>query len=968
MRPHQFLLSLLTLAANTAYAQGVVNKSLLAPPTERAVPTWTTTTFEQVQAAVVFVAIEVDGERDKFLIKRPSTGIVVDASGLVLTFHHLVKELEGATDKRLFVQLNDAGNTELDAKVVAHDVASGLVLLKVAPPADGLQVAKFGSDRPDTGEPVLVISRPEGKDMLAFAGVASNALSSTTLDGKSFEKSEVFLTDSRNDERCDGGAVFGADGCFLGLFATEHVKRDVRDAKLEDLQKPSFGVVVPAGRIRAALAKPFAKASNATLQKAPQRAKHRFATAVAKVAPSIVGVCSEAGGWPKLGPKDPGCVQRHDRIGSAVVLTKSGLVVCNAHVCRGDGDLQVKIGGKLFAAEVVKQSRASNLALLQVDLKGKQLQPAECAPDDDVDLGEAMLAVARPLGTELLVSGGVISAMRGREGGRIQADANLGNQNGGGAVIDAAGRVIGICDAGREDPIARAFRMRGEVTTKESNLSTFLGIRQVRKVFRGVLDEEADLADSIMTPVAASVAQQQARRAALRDMVKTTSGAMLNIYVARNIAEADPDDPFPPEPRWMPMSLGSGVIIDRSGLAVSNWHVVDSGVNPDGSSNERHRITARVFGGKEYEVRVLSISREDDLSLLQLVLEEGEEVYAVELGNSETLGVGESVAAIGNPHGRANTITYGVVSAKGQGIRVKGRFNKLKHVIETDAAINGGNSGGALLDMDGRLVGINSAGGGTFNNVGYSIAVDHVRSQLTGLLMSAYKLRSVDLGMRLLDEDGEVAVMDVDERGPAALAGVQSGDRITSFAGTAITWSPGFAKTLALQTAGTELPLEVDRAGQKKSLTIKPMAPEVWGIIKQSGMLVRDLQYAEDPDRVRLAAIALHRAFTGDKAGAPRAIPEQAVVIERVFAQDQGNSDMQPGDLLLAIEFRNATDDRPVLEAIDSAAELRDIFSDRLIGKTKGKDHYKFAAEYKAWVARGNEVLVITVRAKRLFW
>ena len=158
MRPHLFLLSLLSLAANTAYAQGVVNKSLLAPPTERAVPTWTTTTFEQVQAAVVFVAIEVDGERDKFLINRPSTGIVVDASGLVLTFHHLVKELEGATDKRLFVQLNDAGNTELDAKVVFHDVASGLVLLKVAPPADGLQVAKFGSDRPDTGEPVLVVS------------------------------------------------------------------------------------------------------------------------------------------------------------------------------------------------------------------------------------------------------------------------------------------------------------------------------------------------------------------------------------------------------------------------------------------------------------------------------------------------------------------------------------------------------------------------------------------------------------------------------------------------------------------------------------------------------------------------------------------------------------------------------------------------------------------------------------------
>jgi hypothetical protein len=343
-------------------------------------------------------------------------------------------------------------------------------------------------------------------------------------------------------------------------------------------------------------------------------------------------------------------------------------------------------------------------------------------------------------------------------------------------------------------------------------------------------------------------------------------------------------------------------------------------------------------------------------------------VHAVELGNSENLGIGEAVAAIGNPHGRANTITYGVVSAKGQGIRVKGRFNKLKHVIETDAAINGGNSGGALLDMNGRLVGINSAGGGTFNNVGYSIAVDHVRNQLTGLLMQAYKLRSCDLGLRVIDDAGKVAVMDVDERGPAALAGVKSGDRITSFAGVPITWSPGFAKTLMQQTAGAELPLVVERAGQKKSLTVKPMAPEVWGVIKQSGMVVRDFRYVESPERVRLASVALHRAFTGNKTGAPRVIPEQVVVIDRVFAQDQGNPDLMPGDLLLALEFRNATDGRPMLEPIDSVAELRDIFSDRLIGKTEGQDHYKFAAEYKAWVARGNDVKVLTVRAKRLFW
>lgn len=968
MRPHLFVVSLLSLLGNSLFAQGVVNPSLLSAPTEPAVGTWTSRTFEEVQESVVFVAIEVDGPRGKFLIERPSTGVVMDASGLVLTLYRLVKELEGASDKRLFVQLNDASNTQLDAEVVMHDSDTGLALLRVTPPIDGLQAASMGSDRPDTGEPVLVVARPEGKDMLAFAGVASNALAPVALAGRPLAIDAVFLSDSRNDERCEGAAVFGADASLLGIYVTEHIKKDVQEPKLEDLKQPSFGVVLNAASIRKAVASQLAGGTNTTVKRVPRRAAHVYAKAVELVEPSVVGVLSTDGDWPDLGAMDPGCMQRYPGLGSGVVLTKSGLVVANSHVCRG-GSLRIKIAGKIYEAEVVKTNRNSNLSLLRAKLPaGASLQPAVFAGENDVDLGEAILAVGRPMGTDLVVSGGVISAFRAREGGRIQADANLGNANGGGAIIDAAGRVIGISDAGRVDPIEQAFRQRGDGAQQESNLSTFVGINQVRKVFRGVLDKEADIAASIVAPAMPTADQETARASELRDMVKLTSAAMLNIYVARNVAVADPDDPFPPEPKWRPMSLGSGVIIDRSGLAVSNWHVVDDGTNADGSSNDRHRITARVFGGKEYEVKVLSISREDDLSLLQLVLAEGEEVHAVELGNSENLGVGEAVAAIGNPHGRANTITSGVISAKGQGIRVKGRFNKLKHVLETDAAINGGNSGGALLDMNGRLIGINSAGGGTFNNVGYSIAVDHVRSQLTGLLMMAYKLRSVDLGMRILDDEGKVVVLDVDERGPAAAVGIRSGDRIQSFAGVKITWSPGFAKVLLAQEAGVEIPIVVERNGQKKSLVVRPMSPEVWALIRQSGIKARNFSYVENPELVRLAAIELHRAFTGDKKGEPHVIPSQVVIVERCFEQDQGNSDLKPGDLLLALEFTNATDGRAVLEPIDSVAELRDIFSDLLIGKTKGQDHYKFAAEYKAWVARGDTVLQVTVRAKRLFW
>jgi|GEM_PF-948202 len=942
------------LAPTSALAQGVVNDSLLRPPTAEAASTWSSRTFERVQAAVVYVAVEVDGPRGAFTIERASSGVVVSDDGYILTFRRLVEEAAGAADKRLKVRFNDASNTELAAALVRSDEQTGLALLKVDVPAAGVQSARLASGMPSYGEPALVVARPEGAEMLAFSGVASRALSSVTLDGHRFDRGELFLTDSRNDMRCDGAGVFSADGYLLGMYSAEHVRRNVQEPKLEDLKRPSFGVVVPASRARSAFARELAPAPVAR-----SRPLHAWAAAVAKVAPSVVGVYSVGSDWPKPGADDPGCVMRRIGLASGVVAARGGLVLTNAHVCRGD-KVWVKVGDRVYEAEVVKRSSRSNLALLRVALPANvRLTPAEFGADDDVRLGEAMLAVGNPTGDGVVVTGGVISAMRSREGGRVQADANLGNQNGGGAIIDASGRVVGIGDAGRVDPIDVAYRMRGDGATKETNLSTFVGVRQVRKVLRGAL-AEAGASGSLVAPTAATSAQLAQRQAALADMVDKASGAMLNIYVAKNVAEIDPEDPFPPDPVWRPMSLGSGVIIDRSGLAVSNWHVVDAGTFPDGSTNDAYRITARAFGGKEYEVQVLSISREDDLSLLQLVLQDGEQVQAVELGNSEQLAIGEAVAAIGNPHGRSNTITYGVVSAEGQGIRVKGRWAKLKHLIETDAAINGGNSGGALLDMNGRLVGINSAGGGTINNVGYAIAVDHVRRQLTGLLMQPYKLRSPELGMRVLDDEGEVVVMDVDERGPAALAGVRSGDRVRELGGREVTWSPGFARLLLQQAAGEPVSLNVTRRGAQQSFEVTPLRPEVWSVVRQSGLQTRDFGFGESPERVQRVAVAMHRAFSGDPTAVPQVIPEQVVLIERVFAQQQ-EADVRPGDLLLAIELKARADGRPLLQPVDSVTALRDWFNNRELGSYDG-------VEWRCWIARGDDVRPVDVSAKRLLW
>ncbi|MBM4064022.1 MAG: PDZ domain-containing protein, partial [Planctomycetes bacterium] len=335
-------------------------------------------------------------------------------------------------------------------------------------------------------------------------------------------------------------------------------------------------------------------------------------------------------------------------------------------------------------------------------------------------------------------------------------------------------------------------------------------------------------------------------------------------------------------------------------------------------------------GGKTYRVRVLSISREDDLSLLQLELEPGETVRAVELGSSDGLRIGEAVAAIGNPHNRANTITFGVVTAKDQERRIRGRWAKLEHLIETDAAIHGGNSGGALLDLCGRLVGINSAGGGTFTTRGYAIGVDHVRTQVLGLLLQAYKLRSPDLGLRVLDDEGRVSVLDVDGRGPAAAGGVRSGDRLVSLGGVAVTWSPGYALTLAKARAGQPLELVVERNGAQQTFAPVPLPPEVWAVIRQSGLQCRNFGFREDPDRVRAAVVALHRRLTGDPQAEPPSIPEQVVAVVRVFPEDFGKPvDVSAGDLLLAVELVQADTGNPVFVRLEDVGKLEDLWNDR---------------------------------------
>ncbi|MBL8725490.1 MAG: trypsin-like peptidase domain-containing protein [Planctomycetes bacterium] len=952
-----------------ATGQGVVNRSLLVPPrddaAQLALRTPPLTAAVQVaRPAVVHVEVEVTGPKGVFPMVRPSSGVVVDASGLVLTLWHLVADAQGAADKRLFVQLDDAARTRLPAKLLGGGADSGLALLSVTPPASGLAPVVVGGDLPPAGTPVALLANPEGSDVFVFAGVASPALAAPRLSGTTIPLAEVFLTDTKQDLRCDGAPVVDAEGRLLGLFAAEHVGRDQAEPTLEDLRRPSFGIVVANRRIRSAFAAEFARAGNSTLRAAPAAAAAAPApevAAVAAVAPAVLAV--RAGPGESFAPNgaDPGATRRLDGVGSAVVLTESGLLVTNGHLV-AKGPVQVVLAdGQVLAATVKKRHGGTNLALLQVELPaGRSLVAARCGVDDDLQVGETVLAVGNPGGGAPVVSAGVVSAIRERENGRVQADPNLGAANAGGAIVDLAGRLCGIADGGAVDPLEIAYATRGDRVTTETNLSTFVGIRRLREVFR---DELAG-AGAVLAPAPVQAGERAARDSRLVRMLQKASGASLNIYVAQDVRKQDPDDPFAEygQAQLVTLGVGSGVVIDPSGLALSNWHVVAEAVRPDGSAKPNHAVRASVFGGKTYPVRVLSISREDDLSLLQLELAPGETLSAIELGDAASLRLGEPVAAVGNPHNRANTVTFGVVTAKDQELRIKGRWAKLAHLIETDAAINGGNSGGALLDLHGRLVGINSAGGGTFTNRGFAIMVDHVRQQTLELLFAAYKLRSPDLGLRLLDDEQGVAVLEADPRGPAFAAGVRAGDRVRSLASVPITWSPGFALTLLQQPAAVPLRLEVQRAGAPLAFDVAPLGSEVWAVLRQSGLLCRNLAFRDEPERVRGALVALHRTLTKDPVGEPAVLAEQVVVVDKVHQDSQPKPvDLQSGDLLLALELVHASTGQPVFVRLEDLGRLRDLWNDRELGTYEG-------SEWRCWIARGTEIRTVELVVKRLFW
>lgn len=282
------------------------------------------------------------------------------------------------------------------------------------------------------------------------------------------------------------------------------------------------------------------------------------------------------------------------------------------------------------------------------------------------------------------------------------------------------------------------------------------------------------------------------------------------------------DDFFfgPQEERRAVEGLGSGVIIDPSGVIVTNDHVIRG-------ASEIHVVLA---DGRQVDAEVIGSDSDTDLAVLKVNVK-GPLPFA-KLGTSSDLMIGESVIAIGSPLGLKKTVTVGVVSALGRSIRNEDRvFNDF---IQTDASINPGNSGGPLMNIDGEVIGINSAIIASAQNIGFAIPADKVQRIVTELTQYG-KVRpswvgldvqplSLELARRLgWDRTFGALVSGVDEESPAAAAGVQRGDVVMQVGTTQVENADDLRSRLRNSTAKSPVALKIFRNGQELALTLTPI-------------------------------------------------------------------------------------------------------------------------------------------------
>ena len=354
-----------------------------------------------------------------------------------------------------------------------------------------------------------------------------------------------------------------------------------------------------------------------------------------------------------------------------------------------------------------------------------------------------------------------------------------------------------------------------------------------------------------------------------------------------------------PRVELAPGGLGSGVIVSADGYILTNNHVV--------ASAEQLRV--RLSDGRELECAVVGTDPATDLAVLKV---DQTGLPALDFADSDILEVGEWVVAIGSPFGFDSSVTAGIVSAKGRSgvVDARSRDGLYEEFIQTDAAINPGNSGGPLLNLDGQIVGINSAiitrTGGSVG-LGFAIPANMARAVMENIIDNGRPQRGYlgaggsDLDQRRastlgLDVASGAVIESVMPDSPADQAGLRVGDVVTSFAGKPVDSFNRFRNAIAFTPPGQSVPIEVLRDGKRRTLTASVVDREKF------------LEAASKEETVEELGISVTNAIrVGVRSGAePDSRGVQVSSMRRNGAAFREG--VRPGDLIIAVDEQMVRD------------------------------------------------------------
>ena len=367
-------------------------------------------------------------------------------------------------------------------------------------------------------------------------------------------------------------------------------------------------------------------------------------------------------------------------------------------------------------------------------------------------------------------------------------------------------------------------------------------------------------------------------------------------------------------------ALGSGFIVDADGHVVTNAHVID----------DADTVKVKLADDREFRAKVVGKDDRLDVAVLQL---QGapRDLPVAALGASDPLRVGEYVVAIGNPFGLGNTVTMGIVSAKGRTIGA-GPYDDF---IQTDASINPGNSGGPLFNLLGQVVGINTAINPQGKGIGFAIPVDAVKLVLPQLLATGHVTRG-RLGVAIQGMDDDLAaalgldhphgalVEQVEAGSPADRAGLKSGDLIVAVDGQDISHSEDLPRTIAPHKPGSSVRLTVLREKKTRDVAVTLAALDD----EKESARSAPSQGDRAPDPASTVAIGVGVA---DDSG--------HVVVEAVSPDGPAQGKLQPGDVVESVN------QEPVASAKDLVAKIHAAPRDRpILLRVKREDQSRYVA------------------------